>query len=118
MTELFSKKGDDKTLDNFIPKSESYFVEYAELISHKLSPYEKSYHYIALLKAVMRLSLTSLKAADVKDIASLITTILARFVKKNFLQNGKIAVKEKKSSKKFWHDTETRRIEEHEGYGK
>ncbi|MBA0827822.1 hypothetical protein Goarm_012568, partial [Gossypium armourianum] len=29
-----------------------------------------SYHYIALLKAVMRLSLTSLKAADVKDIAS------------------------------------------------
>ncbi|PPR82150.1 hypothetical protein GOBAR_AA38566 [Gossypium barbadense] len=85
MTELFSKKGDDKTLDNFIPKSESDFVEYAELISHKLCPYEKSYHYIALLKAVMRLSLTSLKAADVKDIAS---------------SNGKIAVKEKKSSKK------------------
>nr|KJB28682.1 hypothetical protein B456_005G062400 [Gossypium raimondii]KJB28683.1 hypothetical protein B456_005G062400 [Gossypium raimondii]KJB28684.1 hypothetical protein B456_005G062400 [Gossypium raimondii] len=74
-TELFSKKGDDKTLDNFIPKSESDFVEYAELISHKLRPYEKSYHYIALLKAVMRLSLTSLKAADVKDIASSVTAI-------------------------------------------
>ncbi|MFQ6669156.1 hypothetical protein Gotur_034513, partial [Gossypium turneri] len=64
-TELFSKKGDDKTLDNFIPKSESDFVEYAELISHKLRPYE----------AVMRLSLTSLKAADVKDIASSVTAI-------------------------------------------
>ncbi|MFQ6654689.1 hypothetical protein Gotur_025573 [Gossypium turneri] len=81
MAELFPKKGDDKTLDNFIPKSESDFVEYAELISHKLCPYEKSYHYIALLKAVMRLSLTSLKAVDVKDIASSVTTILARFVK-------------------------------------
>ncbi|PPD82161.1 hypothetical protein GOBAR_DD20907 [Gossypium barbadense] len=54
MAELFSKKGDDKTLDNFIPKFESDFLEYAELISHKLCPYE----------------------------------------------NGKIAVKEKKSSKK------------------
>ncbi|MBA0797734.1 hypothetical protein Gohar_008402, partial [Gossypium harknessii] len=64
-TELFSKKGDDKSLDNFIPKSESDFVEYAELISHKLRPYE----------AVMRLSLTSLKAADVKDIASSVTAI-------------------------------------------
>ncbi|TYI54767.1 hypothetical protein E1A91_D11G096400v1 [Gossypium mustelinum] len=81
MTELFFKKGDDKTLDNFIPKSESDFVEYAELISHRLCPYEKSYHYIALLKAVMRLSLTSLKATDVKDIASSVTTILARSVK-------------------------------------
>ncbi|MFQ6639066.1 hypothetical protein Gotur_015758 [Gossypium turneri] len=37
--------------------------------------------YIALLKAVMGLSLTSLKAADVKDIASSVTTILARSVK-------------------------------------
>ncbi|XVF38796.1 hypothetical protein REPUB_Repub20aG0132800 [Reevesia pubescens] len=74
--ELFAKKGDDdKTLDNFIPKSESDFAEYAELISHKLRPYEKSFHYIALLKAVIRLSMTSLKSADVKDIASSITAI-------------------------------------------
>ena len=39
-TELFSKKDDEKTLDNFIPNSESDFLEYAELISHKLRPYE------------------------------------------------------------------------------
>ncbi|MBA0731194.1 hypothetical protein Golax_023290, partial [Gossypium laxum] len=69
-TELFAEKGDIKTVDNFIPKSESDFEEYAELISHKLRPYDKSYHYISLLKAVMRLSTTSLKAADAKDIAS------------------------------------------------
>ncbi|KAG8491192.1 hypothetical protein CXB51_014304 [Gossypium anomalum] len=84
MIELFSKKGDDKTLDNYIPKFESDFVEYAEHISHKLRPYKKSYHSIALIKAVMRLSLTSLKAADVKDIASLVTVILARSVKYYF----------------------------------
>ncbi|KAK2652518.1 hypothetical protein Ddye_012374 [Dipteronia dyeriana] len=73
--ELFGKSGDEKTLDNFIPKSESDFMEYAELISHKLRPYEKSFHYISLLKAVMRLSTTSLKAADAKDVASSITAI-------------------------------------------
>ncbi|KAE8725860.1 hypothetical protein F3Y22_tig00008013pilonHSYRG00099 [Hibiscus syriacus] len=73
--ELFAKKGDDKTLDNFIPKSESNFLEYAELVSHKLRPYEKSYHYIVLLKALIRLSVSSLKAADTKDIVSSITAI-------------------------------------------
>ncbi|XP_047943151.1 eukaryotic translation initiation factor 3 subunit J-A-like [Salvia hispanica] len=76
-TELFSKKGDEKTLDNFIPNSESDFLEYAELISHKLRPYEKSYHYIGLLKAVMRLSLTFLKGADAEEVASSITAIKA-----------------------------------------
>uniref|UniRef100_A0A7C9CFG8 Eukaryotic translation initiation factor 3 subunit J n=1 Tax=Opuntia streptacantha TaxID=393608 RepID=A0A7C9CFG8_OPUST len=74
-TELFAKKGDEKTLDNFIPKSESDFLEYAELLSHKLRSYEKSYHYIGLLKAVMRLSTISLKAADAKEVASSVTAI-------------------------------------------
>ncbi|XP_042496141.1 eukaryotic translation initiation factor 3 subunit J-A-like [Macadamia integrifolia] len=74
-TELFAKRGDEKTLDNFIPKSESDFTEYAELVSHKLRPYEKSFHYIGLLKAVMRLSMTSLKAADAKEVASSVTAI-------------------------------------------
>ncbi|XP_077226762.1 uncharacterized protein LOC143860118 isoform X2 [Tasmannia lanceolata] len=74
-TELFGKRSDEKSLDNFIPKSETDFLEYAELISHKLRPYEKSFHYMILLKAVMRLSMTQLKAADAKDVASSITTI-------------------------------------------
>ncbi|KAF5734596.1 putative Eukaryotic translation initiation factor 3 subunit [Tripterygium wilfordii] len=74
-TELFGKRGDEKSLDNFIPKSENDFVEYAELISHKLRPYEKSFHYIGLLKAVMRLSMTTLKASDAKEIASSVTAI-------------------------------------------
>ncbi|KAF8057345.1 hypothetical protein N665_1257s0016 [Sinapis alba] len=73
--ELFGTKDEEKNLDVFIPKSESDFLEYAEMISHKLKPYEKSYHYIALLKSVMRLSLTNMKAADVKDVASSVTAI-------------------------------------------
>lgn len=73
--ELFAKKGDDRTLDNFIPKSENDFKEYAELISYKLRPYEKSFHYIRLLKDVMRLAMTSMKAADAKEVASSVTTI-------------------------------------------
>lgn len=73
--ELFGKKEDGKTLDTFIPKSESDFMEYAELISHKIRPYEKSFHYIGLLKAVMRLSITAMKAADAKEVASAVTAI-------------------------------------------
>ncbi|KAI4388892.1 hypothetical protein MLD38_001181 [Melastoma candidum] len=38
--ELFAKKGDEKTINSFIPKSESDFLEYAELLPHKLSPFE------------------------------------------------------------------------------
>ena len=48
-TELFGKKSDDKTLDNFIPKSEADFLEYAQLISHKLRPYDVCLHLIPLL---------------------------------------------------------------------
>ncbi|XP_073124592.1 uncharacterized protein [Henckelia pumila] len=79
--ELFAKKGDEKTLDNFIPKTESDFAEYAELISYKLRPYERSYHYIGLLKAVMRLSLTSLQGADAKEVASSVTAVANEKIK-------------------------------------
>lgn len=44
-TELFGKKADEKSLDNFIPKSESDFLEYAELLCHKLRPYEVFWEY-------------------------------------------------------------------------
>ncbi|KAL3624938.1 hypothetical protein CASFOL_031606 [Castilleja foliolosa] len=45
--ELFGKMGDEKTLDNFIPKSEGDFTEYAELVAHKLRSYELSLYLIA-----------------------------------------------------------------------
>lgn len=38
--ELFGAKTEEKGVDIFIPKSETDFLEYAELISHKLAPYE------------------------------------------------------------------------------
>ncbi|KAJ4868357.1 Translation initiation factor eIF3 subunit [Raphanus sativus] len=59
-------QGEKTKLDVFIPKSESDFLEYAEMISHRLKPYEKSYHYIALLKAVMRLSVANMKEQMLK----------------------------------------------------
>ncbi|XP_050270086.1 uncharacterized protein LOC126714126 [Quercus robur] len=95
--ELFGERGDEKTLDNFIPKSESDFLEYAELISHKLRPFEKSFHYISLLKAVMRLSMTALKAADAKDVASSVTAIANEKLKAEKEAN---AGKKKTGSKK------------------
>ncbi|KAF5197748.1 Translation initiation factor eif3 subunit, partial [Thalictrum thalictroides] len=74
-TELSAKTYNKKSLDNFVPRSESNFLEYAELISHKLVSFENSAHYIGLLKNIMKLSMRNLKAADVKELASLVTTI-------------------------------------------
>ncbi|KAF3784815.1 Adam Eukaryotic translation initiation factor 3 subunit J [Nymphaea thermarum] len=88
-TELFARKGDEKTLDNFIPKSENDFIEYAELISHKLRPYEKSFHYINLLKMVMRLSMTSMKGAEAKEVASSVTAIANEKIKAEKEATGK-----------------------------
>ncbi|KAL3625057.1 hypothetical protein CASFOL_031725 [Castilleja foliolosa] len=79
--ELFGKTGDGNTLGNFIPQYESDFTEYAELVEQKLRPYEKSYHYIGLLKAVMRLSMVSLKGSDAKDVALYVTEIANEKIK-------------------------------------
>uniref|UniRef100_A0A1D1XI18 Eukaryotic translation initiation factor 3 subunit J n=1 Tax=Anthurium amnicola TaxID=1678845 RepID=A0A1D1XI18_9ARAE len=95
--ELFAKRDDEKTLDNFIPQSEKDFLEYAELISHKLCPYDKSFHYIGLLKAVMRLSITNMKAADAKEVASSITAIANEKLK---VEKEAAAGKKKQGAKK------------------
>ncbi|KAJ0260604.1 hypothetical protein HA466_0067850 [Hirschfeldia incana] len=73
--ELFGGKTEAKSVDVFIPKSESDFMEYAEMISRKLVPYEKSFHYIGLIKSVIRLSVANMKSADVKDLAASVSAI-------------------------------------------
>lgn len=77
-TELFGGKAGgsaDRTLDDFIPKSENDFLEYAELLSQKIRPFEKSFHYMTLLRALMRHSVASLNAASAKEVASSLTVI-------------------------------------------
>uniref|UniRef100_A0A0D6R7V9 Eukaryotic translation initiation factor 3 subunit J n=1 Tax=Araucaria cunninghamii TaxID=56994 RepID=A0A0D6R7V9_ARACU len=96
-TELFHKHSGEKSLDNFIPKSEADFLEYAELIGHKLRPYEKSFHYLTLLKAVIRLAMTSLKAADAKEVASSVTVTANEKIK---AEKEATAGKKKTGSKK------------------
>jgi len=77
-TELFGGKGSasgDRSLEDFIPKSENDFLEYAELLSQKIRPFEKSFHYMTLLRALMRHSVASLNAAAAKEVASSLTVI-------------------------------------------
>jgi translation initiation factor 3 subunit J len=76
-TELFGgqKSSGGRTLEDFIPKSEDDFLEYAELLSQKIRPFEKSFHYMTLLRALMRHSVVSLKASDAKEVASSMTVI-------------------------------------------
>ncbi|KAG8076608.1 hypothetical protein GUJ93_ZPchr0006g44425 [Zizania palustris] len=97
-TELFGKKNDnEKSLDTFIPMSDSDFAEYAQLIANKLHPYEKSFHYMGLLKDVMRLSMSSLKGADAKDLSSSIAAIANEKIK---AEKETAAGKKKQGAKK------------------
>ncbi|CAK7338902.1 unnamed protein product [Dovyalis caffra] len=89
-TELFAKKGDEKSLDSFVPKSESDFLEYAELISHKLRPFQ----------AVMRLSMTDMKAADAKEVSTSVSAIANEKIKAEKEAN---AGKKKGGKKKQLH---------------
>ncbi|KAF5809492.1 putative eukaryotic translation initiation factor 3 subunit J [Helianthus annuus] len=91
--ELFaSKKDDDKTIDNFIPKSESDFLQYAQLISNKFCPFEH----------VMRLLMTSLKAADAKEVASSVTAVANKKLK----AEKEVATGKKKTGEwgPFWNN--------------
>ncbi|KAL3625070.1 hypothetical protein CASFOL_031738 [Castilleja foliolosa] len=103
--ELFGKMGDEKTLDNFIPKSESDFMEYAELVAHKLRPYEKSHHYIGLLKDVMRLLMVSLKGSDAEDVVWSITAIACEKVTVEAQANAE-KKKKKKTEDEWEYDEE------------
>lgn len=75
-SELFGgKQRGSRSLEGFIPKSEDDFLEYAELLAQKLRPFEKSFHYKTLLKALMRHSVASLNASDAKEVSSSMTVI-------------------------------------------
>ncbi|KAG0591137.1 hypothetical protein M758_1G149800 [Ceratodon purpureus] len=75
-SELFGgKQRGGRSLEGFIPKSEDDFLEYAELLAQKLRPFEKSFHYKTLLKALMRHSVASLNASDAKEVSSSMTVI-------------------------------------------
>lgn len=57
------------------------FLDFVCICLILLISLQKSFHYIGLLKAVMRLSMTSLKGADAKDVASSITAIANEKIK-------------------------------------
>lgn len=50
--ELFGVKSVEKSPDMFIPKSESDFLDYAELISQRLVPFEVCYILFLLLSCL------------------------------------------------------------------
>eukprot|EP00244_Chara_vulgaris_P013421 TRINITY_DN761_c0_g1_i1.p1 TRINITY_DN761_c0_g1~~TRINITY_DN761_c0_g1_i1.p1 ORF type:complete len:225 (+),score=80.25 TRINITY_DN761_c0_g1_i1:608-1282(+) len=80
--DLFKQSGEEeKSLDDFVPKSEEEFKEYAALVAAKLTPFDKSFHYLTMLKAIMRLATVSLKAADTKDLGAALSVITNEKVK-------------------------------------
>eukprot|EP00270_Netrium_digitus_P003673 TRINITY_DN1434_c0_g1_i1.p1 TRINITY_DN1434_c0_g1~~TRINITY_DN1434_c0_g1_i1.p1 ORF type:complete len:230 (+),score=59.39 TRINITY_DN1434_c0_g1_i1:374-1063(+) len=74
--ELFGDTKSVKSVDDFIPKTEAEFIEYAELLASKMTAFSKSFHYMAMLKAFVRKASASLAAADAKELNA-VTTIVA-----------------------------------------
>lgn len=76
-SELFGiKSRGGVSLNDFIPKSEDDILEYAEMISRKIRPFERSFHYMTLLRALLRHSVASMKGSDAKEVASSMTAIV------------------------------------------
>ncbi|THG04104.1 hypothetical protein TEA_025426 [Camellia sinensis var. sinensis] len=65
--ELFTESGNEKSLDNLIPKSETDFLEYANLISQKLHQYEVNARYFQTLKLWEKSSMLQLFWVDLQE---------------------------------------------------
>ena len=55
------------------------FLTWPKKKKHSLM--QKSYHYIGLLKAIMRLSMTAMKAADAKEVSASVSAIANEKIK-------------------------------------
>ncbi|GAQ79880.1 Translation initiation factor 3 subunit J [Klebsormidium nitens] len=73
--ELFGGDKEERSLEGFIPKTEADYLEYATLVAEKVTPFQKSFHYLTMLKQLSRVASEPLKGADVKDLASALTVL-------------------------------------------
>ncbi|CAI5513950.1 unnamed protein product [Closterium sp. Naga37s-1] len=70
--ELFGgkKKEAERSLDDFLPKSEADFNEFADLIAARITPHSKSFHYVSLIKNILRKVEAPLVGKDAKEISA------------------------------------------------
>ncbi|GJP48613.1 hypothetical protein CLOM_g7904 [Closterium sp. NIES-68] len=69
--ELFGKKKEaERSLDDFLPKSEADFNEFADLIAARITPHSKSFHYVALIKNILRKVEAPLVGKDAKEVSA------------------------------------------------
>uniref|UniRef100_A0A0D9WI64 Uncharacterized protein n=1 Tax=Leersia perrieri TaxID=77586 RepID=A0A0D9WI64_9ORYZ len=88
----------NEPIEKFIPKSEKEFAEYAERIARDLlRPYEKSYHYVGLMKAMNKLAVASLTSTNIKEIVSSMSTVANEKLK---VEKAADAGKKKQGQKK------------------
>jgi translation initiation factor 3 subunit J len=98
--ELFGGGDEDIALDGFEPKSKSEYEKLGSAISYKyLTSRSESAFYTAGLKALLRVALRDLCAADVKDVEQAIVTIRSDKVKKEKAE-AEVAKKAAAGSKK------------------
>eukprot|EP00897_Mesotaenium_endlicherianum_P003287 jgi/Mesen1/2987/ME000176S02019 len=86
-----------KSLDDVTPKSEAEYMEYAELVASKVTAFEKSYHYMAMLKAFLRKATASMDATMAKELSAVATVITNEKLK---LEKEATAGKKKTGAKK------------------
>eukprot|EP00245_Coleochaete_scutata_P002728 TRINITY_DN13780_c0_g1_i1.p1 TRINITY_DN13780_c0_g1~~TRINITY_DN13780_c0_g1_i1.p1 ORF type:complete len:229 (-),score=89.94 TRINITY_DN13780_c0_g1_i1:852-1538(-) len=75
--ELFKSEGkESKSLDDFIPKSETDFIEYGRLVAAKITPYQKNFPYMAMLKELLKNVTNDMDSVSVKELSSALTVTL------------------------------------------
>eukprot|EP00899_Mesostigma_viride_P023913 jgi/Mesvir1/4706/Mv05632-RA.1 len=74
--ELFKgTSGAAKSIDDFIPKTLADFQALGELVAAKVTPFEKSLHYLELLKALVRAATAGINSEKVKELGASVTVI-------------------------------------------
>eukprot|EP00271_Cylindrocystis_brebissonii_P011673 TRINITY_DN29578_c0_g1_i1.p1 TRINITY_DN29578_c0_g1~~TRINITY_DN29578_c0_g1_i1.p1 ORF type:complete len:225 (+),score=81.45 TRINITY_DN29578_c0_g1_i1:326-1000(+) len=103
MKEMIGGKSEElKSLDDFIPKTEAEFLQYSELVAGKLTAFNKSFHYMAMVKAFVRKATVSLTAAETKDLNLAMGVILNDKLKaEKEAEKGKKKAVTKKSAAKL-----------------
>jgi hypothetical protein len=69
-------------LDKFIPKSQGEFEMYAKVVASKLlKPYERSAHYMNMMKALLRATTSFMDASEAKELETAMGVIRNEKVK-------------------------------------
>ncbi|KAH3765494.1 translation initiation factor 3 subunit J [Pelomyxa schiedti] len=89
-------------LETFIPKTKDDYLEFANMLSERALPYKENLHYVELVKELVRRLTIVQRVEDVKQVSTVITTVINDKLREGKAPKAKKAAAPKKALNK--HD--------------